>query len=131
MPALTDHARDLFSRPLLGWATVIRPDGTPHNSVVWLDVDGDELLLNTAIDRAKERYLRDNPAVSVSVLDPDDAFSWASVTGTATLRTEDGDEVIDRLARKYTGTDYQWHKPHETRITVRVKVDRVNEQSGR
>ncbi|NDL59932.1 PPOX class F420-dependent oxidoreductase [Phytoactinopolyspora mesophila] len=131
MPALSDHARSLFSRPILGWATAVRPDGTPHNSVVWLDVeDDDTVVFNTAIDRAKERYLRANPKVSLSVSDPDQTFSWASVSGTATFTTEDGDEVINRLSHKYDGKDFRELKEGERRVTVRVKVEHLVEQSA-
>ncbi|AYY15655.1 PPOX class F420-dependent oxidoreductase [Actinobacteria bacterium YIM 96077] len=130
MPTLTDHARSLFARPILGWVTVIRPDGSPHNSVVWLDVEGDTVLFNTAIGRAKERYLRENPSVSVSVLDPDHAFSWASVSGTATFTTDDGNEVIHRLAHKYTGADFRELAEDERRVTVRVTPEHLVEQSS-
>ncbi|WP_166349287.1 PPOX class F420-dependent oxidoreductase [Phytoactinopolyspora limicola] len=131
MPPLSDHARSLFSRPILGWATAIRPDGSPHNSVVWLDVeDDDTVLFNTALDRAKERFLRHNPTVSVSVLDPDHPFSWASVSGAATFSADDGAEVINQLAHKYTGQDFRDLADDERRVTVRIKVTHLVEQTG-
>lgn len=132
MPALTETARDLFSRPILGWATAVRPDGSPHNTVVWVDVDGDDVLFNTAIGRVKDRYLQDNPTVSLSVLDPEDNFRWASVSGPVTLSTDDGDAIIDRLAKKYLDADsYPYRNPAEQRVTVRVTVDRLVEQTSR
>ncbi|PSL03183.1 PPOX class probable F420-dependent enzyme [Haloactinopolyspora alba] len=128
MPALSDNARDLFSRAIPGWATVIDDDGVPHSSVVWVDVDGDEVLFNTAVGRVKERFLQDNPTVSVSVLNPEHAWHWASVSGPASLSTDDGDRVIDSLAKKYLDADsYPFRKEGEQRVTVRVKVDRLLE----
>lgn len=130
MPALSDNARDLFSRPLPGWATVIDPEGRPHNTIVWVDVEGDDVVFNTAVGRAKDRYLRQNSTVSVSVLNPENAWHWASVTGEAVVSTEDGDEVIDRLAKKYLDADsYPFRKEGEQRITVRVKVDQLLEEA--
>ena len=102
---LSANARDLFSAPNLGWATTLRPDGTPHNTVVWVDVDGDDVVFNTAVDRVKEQHMRSDPRVSVSVLDPENSQRFASITGTAQLSTEDGDAVIDKLAHKYLGVD--------------------------
>ncbi|WP_026877352.1 TIGR03618 family F420-dependent PPOX class oxidoreductase [Jiangella gansuensis] len=131
MPTLSDTARELFSRPIPGWATVLDADGRPHNSIVWVDVDGDDVVFNTAAGRVKERYLRENDVVSLSVLDPDNAWRWASVTGRATLSTADGDEVIDRLAKKYLDADsYPFRKEGEQRVTVRVAVDQVLEETS-
>lgn len=130
MPGLSDHARALYSQPICGWVTTIRTDGTPHNSVVWLDVEEDDtVVFNTAVGRAKERYLQDNPVVSISVLHPDDTAKWASVSGPATLSTEDGNQVIERLARKYTGRPFRGLRDGEHRVTVRVKVEHLVEQT--
>ena len=126
MTELSDNARRLFAAPHLAWATTVRPDGTPHSTVVWADVDGDDVIFNTAVGRAKERHLRANPSVAVSVLDPENAWHYSSVSGTAELTTDDGDAVIDRLAQKYLGVEtYPFRQPDEQRVTVRVRVTSV------
>jgi PPOX class probable F420-dependent enzyme len=126
MATLNEDAKNLLRRPIYGWATTLYPDGSPHNTVVWVDVDGDDVVFNTAIGRAKERHLRRDPRVSVSVLDPDDGFHLVSVTGTAELDEASGDAVIDALAKKYLGVDsYPYRTPTEKRITVRVSPDKV------
>lgn len=126
MTELSDNARSLFSAPHLAWATTLRPDGTPHSTVVWADVDGDDVIFNTAVGRAKERHLRANPQVAVSVLDPQNAWHYSSVSGSAELTTEDGDAVIDRLAQKYMGVEtYPFRQPGEQRVTVRVRATSV------
>jgi PPOX class probable F420-dependent enzyme len=83
-------------------------------------------MFNTAVGRAKERYLRQDPRVSLIVVDPEDAYRWVSVSGQAELTTEGADEQIDRLAKKYLGKDeYPWRSSDEQRITVRIKPERV------
>lgn len=129
MPALSEHARSLFSQPIYGWVTATRPDGTPHNTVIWFDVEGDTVVFNTAAGRAKDRYLRENPVASVSVVHPEDPYKWASVSGPVTFSTEDANEVIDRLARKYTGQPFRKLRDGEQRVTVRVKVEHLVEQT--
>nr|BFE79942.1 hypothetical protein GCM10020093_025430 [Planobispora longispora] len=125
MEKLTDDARKLLQRPVHGWAATVRPDGSLHSTVVWVDVDGDDVIFNTAVGRAKERHLRANPQVSVSVLDPEDAFHLVSVSGVARLELEGADRVIDGLAKKYLGVDtYPYRQPGEQRITVRVTPKR-------
>ena len=75
----------LRDNPFAGVATTLRPDGTPHSTVVWVDEDGGDVLFNTVVGRAKERHLRQNPNVSLTVVDPGNAYKWVSVSGRATL----------------------------------------------
>ncbi len=123
---LSEDAKELLRQPIHAWATTVRPDGSLHSTVVWVDVDGDDVIFNTAVGRAKERHLREDPRVSVSVLDPKDAYRLVSVSGTARLELEGADEVIDHLAKKYIGAEsYPFRTPDERRITVRVTPDDV------
>ncbi|MEN3539093.1 PPOX class F420-dependent oxidoreductase [Microbispora sp. ZYX-F-249] len=132
MSKLDENAVALLKEAVHAWVTTIRPDGSLHNTVVWVDVDGDEVVFNTAVGRAKERHLRDDPRVSVSVLDPQNAFRFVSVSGIAKLELEGADAVIDGLAKKYLGVDtYPYRQPGEQRITVRVVPEKVISSAGR
>jgi PPOX class probable F420-dependent enzyme len=131
MAVLNDDAKALVSRPLLAWATTLASDGSPHNTVVWVDVDGEDVVFNTAIGRVKEKHLRTDPRVSVSVLDPDNGYHLVSVSGTAELTTDGADEQIDRLAKKYLNADsYPFRQPGEERVTVRVKARNIIHAGG-
>jgi PPOX class probable F420-dependent enzyme len=128
---LNEDAKELLRQPIHGWVTTLRADGSLHSTVVWVDVDGDDVIFNTAVGRAKERHLRANPQVSVSVLDPKDAFHLVSVSGRAELELEDADDVIDHLANKYLGAEsYPYRRPDEQRVTVRIKPDQVIYNAG-
>jgi PPOX class probable F420-dependent enzyme len=132
MPALTEETKALLRRPVYAWATTIRADGSPHNTVVWLDVDGEDVIFNTAVGRAKERHLRRNPLVAVSALDPENPYHFASVSGVAQLELDDADGVIDGLAKKYLGVDsYPGRRADEQRITVRIPPEKVIYSAGR
>ncbi|MER7213621.1 TIGR03618 family F420-dependent PPOX class oxidoreductase [Streptosporangium sp. NPDC000239] len=131
MGKLNDDAKALLSQPIHGWVTTLRPDGSLHSTVVWVDVDGDDVIFNTAVGRAKERHLRDNPQVSVSVLDPKDAFHLVSVSGVAEFELDGADEVIDGLANKYLGVEtYPYRQPGEQRVTVRIRPEQVIYSGG-
>ncbi|HEV3403610.1 MAG TPA: TIGR03618 family F420-dependent PPOX class oxidoreductase, partial [Gaiellaceae bacterium] len=92
-----------------------------------VDVDNGNLSFNTAVGRAKERHIRENPKVALTVVDPQDAYKWVSVSGDAELTTEGADPQIDRLAKKYLGKDeYPWRNPEEQRITVRITPEKVD-----
>jgi PPOX class probable F420-dependent enzyme len=107
--------------------TTLRPDGSPHSTVVWVDEEGGDLTFNTAEGRAKPRHLAADPRVSIVVADPADQYKWVSVSGTAETTTDGAREQIDHLAKKYLGVDeYPWHKEGEQRLTVRIKPDKVD-----
>ncbi|WP_248959892.1 TIGR03618 family F420-dependent PPOX class oxidoreductase [Sphaerisporangium perillae] len=131
MSELNDDAIALLRRPIHAWVTAHRGDGSLHSTVVWVDVDGDDVVFNTAVGRAKERYLREDPRVSISLLDPDNGYHLVSVSGKARFELEGADETIDRLAKKYLGVDsYPFRNPEEQRINVRVTPDHVIHNGG-
>jgi PPOX class probable F420-dependent enzyme len=126
MATLTDQQRRFLQQPFVGEVTTLRDDGSPHTTVVWVDTDTDVVTFNTAVGRAKERYLRKDPRVSLIVVDPEDPYKWVALHGKAELTTNGADAQIDKLAKKYLGQDeYPWRKPEEQRITVRIHPERI------
>lgn len=131
MDKLSDDAKALLRRPLHGWATTMRPDGSLHSTVVWVDVDGDDVIINTAVGRAKEKHLKADPRIAVSVKDPDNDYHYISVSGRGRLELEGADEIIDRLAKKYLNADtYPFRQPGEQRVTVRLTPEQVIYSTG-
>jgi PPOX class probable F420-dependent enzyme len=135
LPALTEEALALLRRPIFAFVTTMRRDGSLHSTIVWVDEDDGDVIFNTAIGRAKERNMRRDPRVAISLLDPDDGFHALSVSGTARLELEGADDVIDQLAQKYTGRHYGGRlregRPPEQRITVRVSPEEILYSPGR
>ena len=69
MAQLTEKQRAFIAEhPYVGTVTTIRPDGTPHSTVVWVDTEDGVVTFNTAVGRAKERYLRQNPNAAITVV---------------------------------------------------------------
>ena len=98
MATLDQKARSFLEQPFVGTVTTLRPDGSPHSTIVWVDTDTDEVLFNTAAGRAKEKHLRQDPRVSLLVVDPGNTYKWVAVSGTAELTTEGADEQIGRAS---------------------------------
>jgi len=128
MAKLTDKQREFIEKnPYVATATTMRQDGSPHNTIVWIDAEDGFVTFNTAVGRAKERHLRRDPLAAVTVLDPQDSYKWVSVEGPAELTTEGADAQIDHLAKKYLGKDeYPFRSPDEQRISVRIRPERVD-----
>jgi PPOX class probable F420-dependent enzyme len=117
----------LDENPFVGVVTDARPDGSLHSTVVWVDVVGGNVGFNTAVGRAKERYLRANPRISLTVVDPADTYKWVTVSGRAEFVEEGADAQIDKLAKKYMGAErYPFRKETETRIGVRIVPEHID-----
>lgn len=124
MAKLTESQSRMFSEAYYGIVTTVRPDDSPHSTVVWVDYDGENVVFNTAEGRAKPRYIRRNQNVGLTVLDPDDPFRWIAVSGPAEMTEEGGAEHINKLSHKYNGRDYDL-PPDQQRLIVRIKPEKV------
>ena len=126
MKELTDAQRRFLEQPFAAVATTLRRDGSPHNTVVWVDVDDDLPSFNTALGRAKPNHLEHDDRVALTVVDPNDMYRWLAIDGRATLTTEGADEQIDKLSEKYTGNPvYQGRVPGQQRVKVRIAPERI------
>lgn len=128
MAVLKDKQRRFLSEsPFVGVVTDLREDGSPHSTVVWVDVEDGKVSFNTARGRAKPRHLEQDPRVSLLMVDPNDPFRWVAVSGRAELTEEGADQQIDKLAKKYLGKDeYPWRNPEETRVKVLIEPQKVD-----
>ena len=124
MAKLTDAQAHMFTEPYYGVVSTVRKDGSPHQSVVWVDFDGENVLVNTAEGRAKPRHIRANPHVGVSVVDPQDPYRWIAVSGPAEMTKEGAKEHIHKLSWKYRDREYDLPEGQQ-RLLVRVKPERV------
>jgi PPOX class probable F420-dependent enzyme len=126
MAKLTDEQVEFLKNPYYAVVSTVRPDASPHQTVVWVDADGGDVVFNTAEGRTKPRNLRANPSVSLTVVDPANGYHWLAVSGKAELYHEGADAHIDRLAKKYLNADsYPFRKEGEVRVTVRIHADRI------
>jgi len=124
---LSEKARALISRPVLASLATLNPDGSPQITPLWVDLDGDDVVFNTAQGRKKARNLERDARVAVTVIDPDDQYNVVAFQGTVTEVTADGaDAHIDALAKKYLGVDsYPMRREGEVRIRVTVRTDHI------
>ena len=102
-------------------------DGRPQVTPIWFTFDGERIVLNSARGRVKDRNMRERPQVSLSIVDPDNAYRYIQMMGTVTEVTEEGgDAHIDVLAKKYLGKDrYPWRQPGEVPVVYYVTPERV------
>jgi PPOX class probable F420-dependent enzyme len=122
MTEMTADVRRLVERPNYAHIATLMPDGAPHSVPVWIDLEGDNLVVLTGPGSRKARNLERDPRVAISIIDVDQPYASALIRGRLVERI-DGDrawEIIDRICRKYTGQPYQ---PRVDRIVLVIKPD--------
>jgi PPOX class probable F420-dependent enzyme len=107
MAKLTDRARELLTGTNFVFLAELMEDGSPHVSPVWVDLEGDLILVNTAVGRLKERNMRRDPRVALSISPRDEPYEHVDIRGRV-VQVIDGPEAeehIHRLGKKYRGWD--------------------------
>ena len=119
--------RTMLEDKAYGHVVTFNDRGKPELTMVWMDVEGDELLFNTAQGRRKPDNIRRDPRVIVSVQDRNNPQAYAVFHGRGRVTDEGADEHIDKLAKRFLGADkYPYRRPAEQRLIVRIEVDRIS-----
>jgi len=114
-----------------GHFVTLRADGSPHSAPVWIDADGDRVLVNTAAGRVKDRNVRRDPRVAISIHDQIDPYRWISISGSVVERTTEGaDAHIDALNRRYHDGEPWQPVPGQERVILRIEPDRIVRSRG-
>jgi PPOX class probable F420-dependent enzyme len=105
----------------------LMPDGSPQVTPVWFDFDGKYIRVNSARGRVKDRNMRRDPRVALSILDPDNPYRYLMIRGRVVKITEDGAvDHINKLAKKYRGLEtYRGRNPSEVRVMYIIEPLRV------
>jgi PPOX class probable F420-dependent enzyme len=123
---LTDDLREWLLADLrFPVLAVLTGDGAPNQSVMWFDVDPqhpDTILMNTKVGRAKERFLRRDPRVSLCF---EEQLTWVALRGSVELDEDREASMRDirALAVRY-GEDPDQFNGQE-RVTIRMRVEKV------
>lgn len=128
MAVIPEQYLDLFRKRSFAHVATIMPDGSPQVTPVWIDYDGQYILINTAKGRVKDRNMRRDGRVALSILDPDDPYRRLQVRGRVAQITEEGArEHIDALAARYWGKDKPFtHLPGEVRVIFKIEAEQIS-----
>src|SRR5260370_586413 len=104
---------DLLEGDALGHLATVRANGTPHVTPLWIDHDGDTVLVNVRVDRVKAANMRERPAVAISIVDPRNSYRYLALTEVVRPWTEDGwSHHMDKLNRRSMKVDpCPWSSP--------------------
>ena len=124
---MEEQARRLLESTNFATVSTLRADGSIHSVFVWIHVEADQVVLNSAKGRAWPRNVERDPRVTILVADQQDPYSYVQVRGRV-VRTVEGDEArdhIEELSQKYTGHEYTGYSPGEVRVKFWVEPEKV------
>lgn len=118
---------DLFEKQAFGNLATLMKDGSPQVTPVWVDYDGRYVRFNSAKGRVKDKNIRRDPRVSISVQDPANPYRYLEVRGRVVEITENGaDDHINKLSQKYLGKPvYPFRQPGEVRVLYKIEPKNV------
>lgn len=125
--ALEAPVRALLDARHVAHVDTVRPDGTVHVVPVWVNTDGERVMVNSAEGRVWPRNLERDPRITLTVTNMENPYEYVEIRGRVAERSHaDADEHIDALAKKYLGADsYPFRTPTEQRVKFTVAPERV------
>jgi PPOX class probable F420-dependent enzyme len=125
---IPEEVKDIFKKRAFAHLATVMPDGSPQVTPVWVDYDGTHVRINSAKGRLKDKNMRRDKRVALSVQDPDNPYRYVEVRGTVDDITESGaDADIDALAKKYLDKDkYPFRAPGEVRVIYKIRPEKIS-----
>jgi PPOX class probable F420-dependent enzyme len=119
---------DLFHKKAFANLSTLMKDGSPQVTPVWFDYDGSHIRVNSALGRVKDKNIRRDPRVSMSIQDPDNPYRYLEIRGKVVDITQQGaDDHIDSLAQKYLGqSTYPYRQPGEVRVLYKIEPQKLS-----
>jgi PPOX class probable F420-dependent enzyme len=106
----------------------VMPNGSPQVTPVWVDHDGELIIVNTAEGRVKLRNVTKDPRVAVSIFEQDNPYNKVLILGTVVEISKKGaEEHIDKMAMKYRGlAKYPWRQAGISRVLIKIRPSRIS-----
>ena len=106
----------------------LSPEGSPRVTPVWVDTDGEHVLINTAIGRLKQKNVKRDPRVAVALTDSTNPYNFITLEGRVVEQVSGqiAEDHIDKMAKRYLGVDkYPHRQPGDRRVILKIKPDHV------
>ena len=129
MAQITQEVRDFLATGPLGHVVTLNEDGSPHLTLAWVGVDGDELVWSSFFDQHKLESLRRDPRITISFQANEHTgeglHPYLVAKGTARITEGGALPVMDRLAEAYIGPGATFpNRDMPDGFVIHVDVDR-------
>jgi PPOX class probable F420-dependent enzyme len=105
----------------------LMPDGSPQLTQVWVDTDGEHVVVNSVQGSQKVNNIERDPRVALNVADPSATSRYFAVRGRViNVTTEGGADHIEALSQRYMGGPYPWFGGRDqVRVILTIAADRI------
>ena len=123
---LSDDLKALVRGANFGHLATLMSDGSPQVAPVWVDLEGDLILVGTGEGSLKAKNTRRDVRVGLSIVGMDNPYREAQIRGRIVVRRPDADfRTMDRISRKYTGKPFPFRDNPAQRVVLAIAVERV------
>ena len=125
MTSIPESHEDILQKRSFASMATVDGKGVPQVTPVWFSIEDGYILINSAKGRKKDRNLRENPDVALSIQDPDDPYRYLGIQGRVVEFIEEGAaEHIHALAQKYWGRPFDLSLT-QIRVIYKIRPSRV------
>jgi PPOX class probable F420-dependent enzyme len=123
---LSDEVKALIRSANFAHLATLMPDGSPQSAPVWVDLEGDRILIATGEVSLKAKNTRRDGRVALSVAAFDNPYVEAQLRGRVAERWKDAVfKIMDRISRKYTGKEFPMRQNPEQRVVLVIEIERA------
>lgn len=103
---IPESAKAVIESGRLAHFVTVNRDGSPHTTIVWVGLDGDDIVIGKLMEDQKVRNIGRDPRVSLSIEAEGDQMgmqNYLVVEGTATVTEGGAPQLLQELAQRYVG----------------------------
>jgi len=123
---LSDDVKALVRGANFAHLATLMPDGSPQAAPVWVDLEGDRILVGTGEGSLKAKNTKRDARVALSLVAYDNPYVEAQLRGRVAERWTDADfRIMDRISRKYTGKEFPMRDNPGQRVVLVIEIERA------
>lgn len=123
---LADDVKSLIRGANFAHLSTLMPDGSPQAAPVWVDLEGDRILVGTGEGSLKAKNTKRDARVALSVVAYDNPYVEAQLRGRVAERWTDADfKIMDRISRKYIGKEFPMRDNPGQRVVLVIEIERA------
>jgi PPOX class probable F420-dependent enzyme len=123
---LSDDVKALVRGANFAHLATLMPDGSPQAAPVWVDLEGDRILVGTGEGSLKAKNTKRDARVALSLVAYDNPYVEAQLRGRVAERWTDADfKIIDRISRKYVGKEFPMRENPDQRVVLVIEIERA------
>jgi PPOX class probable F420-dependent enzyme len=121
---LSGQAKQMIDRPNFAHFATLMPDGSPHVAPVWINREGDRVIISTSSESVKGKNTKSDARAAISIVDFSNPYEELQLRGRVIERRPDPDlEALDVTSQKYTGKPFPMRE-QKTQVALVIEIEK-------